>query len=53
MVIGLLVKPLVRGKADMDNAPIKPKAQVNGIVLYNPPKLVHLLFPVINYPNPN
>jgi len=46
-IIDLLINPLKNGKADMDAEPTKQKRQVKGMVLYNPPKSVHLILPVI------
>ena len=46
MTIDLLTKPLKRGKAEIDAAPTMQHIQVNGMVLYNPPRAVPLIFPV-------
>ncbi len=45
-IMDLEIKPLKSGKADIDADPIKQHIQVMGMVLYNPPKSVHLIFPV-------
>ena len=42
----MLTKPLKRGNADIDAAPTIQKIHVKGMVLYNPPKSVALIFPV-------
>ena len=43
---GLADKTAKSGKAEMDAAPTMQHIQVNGMVLYNPPKAVPLIFPV-------
>ena len=46
IIMDLLTKPLKRGKPEMDAAPIIQNIVVSGMVLYNPPRSVHLIFPV-------
>ena len=46
-IIDLLTKPEVRGKDEMDSAPIVPQRVVKGIVRNSPPRSVHFRRPVM------
>ena len=52
MISDLDVKPLVKGTDEMASAPTVPKIMVQGMVLYSPPRSVHLLLPVMYSTDP-
>ena len=45
MVMVLLIKPLNKGKAEIERPPIMVSQKEKGIYLYNPPNLLNLVVP--------
>src|SRR5262245_53621114 len=51
-IMDLLTKPEVSGKAEIDSAPTMPQMVVTGMVLYRPPRSVHLRLPTMYSTDP-